>query len=104
MSPCSNATSTSSLTSGSQINPRLAPAIGEARRAHVVATPSVLLGLVPSSHGNLIFTRPRVSGSLLSVTTPTTTDGWPVGWVIAPAAKLLASVDGRRPLTTNDDT
>src|SRR5712691_5336830 len=104
MSPCSNATSTSSLTSGSQINPRLAPAIGEATRAQVVATPSVLLALVPSSHGNFTFTRPSVSGSLLSVTTATTTDGWPNGAVIALGERLLASVDGRRPFTTNDDT
>ena len=64
--PCSNATRTSSSGSGRKKAPRPLPAIGATTRAQLLSSRS-------ESHGNFTFTRPRWSGSRLSVTTPTVT-------------------------------
>ena len=67
MSPCSNATTTSSPGCGSMYRPRSLPALTVATRAH---QPSML----SPSAGNFTRTRPILSGSLLLVTMPMTSD------------------------------
>ena len=62
--------STSSFTSGKNIKPRPAPAIGETNRAQLLSMPAPSL---VGNQGNLTFTRPIFSGSLLLVTIPITT-------------------------------
>ena len=64
VSPPSKATRTSSFVSGTNQLPRLLPPIIVARRAHA----SYRAPALSADHGNVTFTRPCASGSLMSVT------------------------------------
>src|SRR5262249_48341082 len=63
-SPASKDTSTSSFTSGTNQLPRLFPPMKVASRAQA----SYLSEPVSGDHGNVIFTLPLLSGSLISLT------------------------------------
>src|SRR5262245_17668781 len=80
-SPASKATKTSSFTSGMNHVPRLSPAIKVARRAHA-STP---LSSGPLRCANRTFTRPRLSGSALSITTAGQT---PLNWFMHPSTSI----------------
>ena len=67
VSPCSKPTITSSSGCGSISSPRALPALGVAMRAHALSSLS-------ESEGYFTRTRPSWSGSLLLVTTPTTSE------------------------------
>src|SRR5262249_35712941 len=63
-SPPSNATSTSSFTSGMNQLPRLLPPIRVATRAHISSRSEPVSG----AQGSVTFPRPVPSGSLISLT------------------------------------